>query len=122
MPGSQRVAYGNELFDFVIAPTSQAGAAPGTLVWSAANGTNQTVEVTTTINGLLPCDAVDLYLTTGPMTTGLTIANIRVSAANTLAVTWVVVGSAIVFPTTGWLANITRSEYTTLAGLPTNAI
>jgi hypothetical protein len=120
MPGSQRVAYGNEIYDFVFAPTTAAGAAPGTLVWSSANGTNQTIEVTATIPGLLVGDLVDLYLSTGAMTTGLTIANVRVSAVNTLAVTWVVVGSAIVFPTTGWIANLTRAENP--ASLPPNAI
>jgi len=120
MPGSNRPALGNEIYDMVIAPTSQAGAALGTLVWSSANGTNQTVEVTTTINGLLVGDLVDLYLTTGPMTTGLTIANVRVSAVNTLAVTWVVVGSAITFPTTGWAANMTRPENP--SALPPNAL
>lgn len=120
MPGSNRSAYGNEIYDLVIAPTSQAGATPGTLVWSSASGTNQTIEVTTTIPGLLVGDAVDLYLTTGAMTTGLTIANVRVSAPNTLAVTWVVVGSAIAFPTTGWIANLTRPENP--SALPPNAV
>jgi hypothetical protein len=120
MPGSYRPAYGNELYDMVIAPTSQAGAVGGTLVWSSANGTNQTVEVTATVNGLLVGDLVDLYLITGAMTTGLTISNVRVSAANTLAVTWVVIGSTIAFPTTGWSMNLTRPENP--GNLPPNAL
>jgi len=57
MPGSNRPAYGNELYDIVIAPTSQAGATPGTLVWSAATvGATTTAELTTTIPGLLVGD------------------------------------------------------------------
>jgi hypothetical protein len=65
-------------------------------------------------------DAIDIYLNTGPMTTGLTIANVRVSAPNTLAVTWVVVGSSIAFPTTGWIANVTRPEFNVT--LPPNMV
>jgi|SRR5271154_796461 len=119
MPGSNRPAYGNEIYDMAIAPTTNAGAVPGTLVWSSANGTNQTIEVTATVPGLLVGDLVDLYLSAA-MTTGLTIANVRVSAPNVMAVTWVVVGSAIVFPTVGWSMNMTRPENP--SALPPNAI
>lgn len=120
MPGSNRVAYGNEIYDFVIAPTSQAGAVPGTLVWSQATLSSTTAELTTTVPGLLVGDAIDLYLTGGAMTTGLNIINTRVSAANTLAVTWVSASSSLTIPTTGWIANVTRPENP--AGLPPNAL
>lgn len=120
MPGSGRAAQGNELYDSVIAPTSQAGAVPGTLVWSQASLSSTTAELTTTIPGLLVGDLVDLYLTTGAMTTGLQIANVRVSAPNTLAVTWVAASTSLTIPTTGWSANLTRPE--NASSLPPNAL
>lgn len=120
MPTSGRIAYGNEIYDFVMAPTSLAGAVPGTLVWSSATLSSTTSELTATVPGLLVGDAVDLYLTGGAMTTGLQIANVRVSAPNTLAVTWVAASSALTIPTTGWIANVTRPE--NAAALPPNAL
>jgi hypothetical protein len=121
MPGSQRVAYGNTIYDTIIAPTSAAGATPGTLAWSAATvAANTTSELTTKIPGLLPGDVVDLYLNNGPMTTGLQIANVRTSAADTLAVTWAnSTGGALTVPTSSWLANISRPEGG-LGSLPPN--
>lgn len=112
MPGSNRVAYGNTLYDSIIAPTSVAGAVPGTLAWSAATvGATTTAELTTKVAGVLPGDAVDLYLTSGPMTTGLQICNVRVSLADTIAVTWAnATGGALTVPTATWLANISRPE------------
>lgn len=112
MPGSNRVAYGNELYDAIIAPTSVGSNTPGTLAWSATTvAANTTSELTATIRGLRQGDIVDLYLLTGPMTTGLQIANVRVSAAETLAVTWVnSTGGAVTVPTAGWAANVTRPE------------
>lgn len=112
MPGSQRVAYGNEIYDSIIAPTSVAGTVPGTLAWSTANvGATTTAELTTKIPGLLPGDTVDLYLISGAMTTGLQISNVRVSAADTLAVTWVnASGGSLTVPTASWLANVSRPE------------
>lgn len=112
MPGSNRVAYGNEIYDSIIAPTSAPGAVPGTLAWSTASVTTaSTVELTTKIPGLLLGDAVDLYLTSGAMPTGLQIANVRVSAVDTLAVTWVnASGGTVTVPTASWLANVSRPE------------
>jgi hypothetical protein len=122
MPGSSRVAYGNEIYDSIIAPTSVAGAVPGTLAWSSANvASATTAELTTTIPGLLPGDIVDLYLVSGPLLTGLQIANVRVSATNTLAVTWVnSSGGALTVPTATWNANLTRPENP--SNLPPNAV
>lgn len=112
MPTSGRTAYGNEIYDLVIAPTSVAGAVPGTLAWSAATvAGSTTLELTTTIPGLLLGDICDLYLVSGAMTTGLQIANVRVSAANTLAVTWAnATGGALTVPTATWNANVSRPE------------
>lgn len=122
MPGSNRVGYGNLSYDSAIAPTSQAGAVNGTLVWSSATLSSTTSELTTTLPGVLPGDLVDLYLTTGAMTTGLTISNVRVSAPNTLAVTWVAATSTLTIPTTGWAATVARPETPGLAFLPPNFV
>jgi|HubBroStandDraft_2_1064218.scaffolds.fasta_scaffold468852_2 hypothetical protein len=121
MPGSQRLAYGNEIYDLVIAPSSPANAS-GTLTWSSATlGATTTSELTTTVLGLLVGDLVDLYLTSGPMTTGLQIANVRVSAANVLAVTWVnSTAGSLTIPTGTWSANLTRPE--SASSLPPNAV
>lgn len=123
MPTSARVAYGNEIYDSIIAPTSAAGAVPGTLAWSAASVTaTTTAELTAKISGLLPGDAVDLYLTSGPMTTGLQIVNVRVSAPDTLAVTWVnSSGGTVTVPVSTWLANISRPEGG-IGSLPVNFV
>jgi len=120
MPTSGRVAFGNETYDFIISPTSQAGAVPGTLAWSSATLSSTTSELTTTIPGLQVGDAVDLYLTGAAMTTGLTISNTRVSAANTLSVTWIAASGSLTIPTTGWVANVTRAENP--GALPVNAL
>ena len=121
MPGSQRTAFGNEIYDVIIAPTSQAGAANGTLVWSTAQLSSTTAELTCTIPGLLIGDCVDLYLQ-AVMPTGLTIANVRVSAANILAVTWVAATASLTIPTGPWLANFTRPENGAINQLPPNAV
>ena len=122
MPGSQRPAYGNELYDFIIAPTSVAGATPGTLVWSSATvAATTTTELTTTVQGLLVGDIVDIYLTSGGLTNGLQVLNTRVSAPNTLAVTWGnQTAGVLTVPTSVWNANITRPENP--SALPTNAV
>jgi hypothetical protein len=119
MPASGRLAYGNEIYDLVIAPTTAAGAVLGTLVWSSASLSSTTSELTATVPGLLPGDIVDLYLSTA-MTTGLTISNVRVSAPNTLAVTWVAATAALTIPTAVWSANVTRPE--NVANLPPNML
>ena len=118
MPGTT-IARGNEIYDFIIAP-STLGLVAGTLVWSATTvGATTTAELTATIPGLVVGDLCDLYLNTA-MTTGLQIANVRVSANNTLAVTWVnSTGGSLTVPTGVWSMNITRPEAP--SNLPLNA-
>jgi hypothetical protein len=117
MPASSAVAQGNLIYNSVIAPTSQAGAVPGTLVWSSATLSSTTSELTATVPGLHLGDVVDLYLNGAAMTTSLSIANVRVSAANTLAVTWVAAAGSLTIPTTGWLARVGRPA---TGGVPPN--
>ena len=114
------IARGNELYDFIIAPTTP-GLAAGNLTWSATSvGANTTAELTVNIAGLLVGDLCDLYLVSGAMTTGLQIANVRASAANTLAVTWVnTTAGSLTVPVGTWYMNITRAE--NVAYLPQNA-
>jgi hypothetical protein len=118
MPGTT-IARGNELYDFIIQP-STLGLVAGTLTWSTASlGATTTSELTTTIPGLVPGDLCDLYLNVA-MTTGLTISNVRVSALNTLAVTWInSTGGSLTIPTGVWSMNITRPEAP--GNLPLNA-
>lgn len=121
MPGSNRTAYGNEIYDVVIAPTSIGNTVPGTITWNPTNiGATATAELTTSIPGLLPGDQLYLALASGPITTGLSITNTRVTAAGLLAVTWVnSTAGSLAAPTAVWNAELVRPESSTL---PPNAI
>jgi hypothetical protein len=122
MPGSNRLAYGNFTYDTAVSPTTSVGATAGTLVWSTASLTaNQTAELTATVPGLLIGDLIDLYLVSAAMTTGLTIANVRVSAVNVMAVTWInATAGTVTVPTATWNMNLSRPE--SPGSLPTNAL
>lgn len=106
------LARGNELYDFMLAPT---------ITWSSATiAGNTTSELTATIGGLQVGDYCDAFLSNGAMTTGLQISNMRASAANTLAVTWVnSTGGSLTVPVGPWLMNVVRAE--SFATLPTTA-
>lgn len=112
MPGTI-AARGNELYDFLVAPP--------TVTWSSATvGATSTAELTATVPGLQVGDYIGLQLYTGPVTTGLSITNERVSAANTMAITWVnSTAGGLTVPTTGWVINVVRPE--AYPGLPPSA-
>jgi hypothetical protein len=112
MPGTI-AARGNELYDFLVAPTA--------LVWSTTTlGATTTSELTATVAGVQVGDYIGLQLFSGPITTGLSILNERVSAANTIAIQWSnSTGGGLAIPTTGWVINIVRPEAYGL--LPTSA-
>ena len=95
------VGRGNIIYDWLIQVT---------LTWSSASVASTTSELTATVPGLQVGDYVDMYLPNAAMTTGLTLANIRVSAANTLAVTWIATSGTFTVPTGPWLMNICRPE------------
>lgn len=95
------VGRGNILYDWLISPT---------LAWSQATVVSTTVEATATVPGLQVGDYVDMFLTTGPLVTGLAFTNCRVSAANTLAVTFTATSVTATLPTTGWVMNVCRPE------------
>ena len=122
MPGSNRVAFGNEIYDIVISPTSPGQTVVGTVIWSATTvAANTTTELTATIPGLQVNDFISFQLANAPIVTGLQIVNERVSAPNTAAVQWVnVTGGALTVPTATWIMNLTRPESPT--ALPPNAI
>ncbi len=101
---------GNELYDWVIQPTA--------LVWSAATVASTTAELTTTIPGLQLGDLVQMSLNAA-LVTGLSYTNIRVSAANTLAVTWVAASVTATVPTGTWTLIVVRPEAP--ANLPASA-
>lgn len=97
------LARGNELYDWLVQPT---------LTWSSATlAGNTTSELTASIPGLQPGDYCDMFLLNSAMTTGLQTTNMRVSAANTLAVTWVnTTGGSLTIPVGPWQLNIVRPE------------
>ena len=110
MPGTT-IARGNELYDFLIQPA--------TITWSSASVASTTTELTATVPGLVVGDYVDMWLPNAAMTTGLTFSNVRVSAANTLAVTWIATSGTFTVPTGPWLVNVVRAE--SYPNLPTTA-
>jgi hypothetical protein len=107
------IGRGNELYDWVINPT---------VTWSGSVGATSTAELTCTIAGLVVGDYIDsLVYPSGPMTTGLTYSNCRVSVANTLAVTWINTTAGALTPPVGpYYVNVLRVE--SVANLPATAI
>src|SRR6267154_3519624 len=97
------LARGNEIYDWLVLAT---------ITWSSATlAGNTTPELTATIPGLQMGDYCDMFLSNAAMTTGLQISNMRVSAANTLAVTRVNTKAGVLTLQTGpWLMNIVRPE------------
>ncbi len=83
-----------------------------TLAWSSATLSNTTSELTATVPGLLVGDVPYLTLVNAAMTTNLTYSNVRVSAANTLAVTWISAASSVTIPTGPWVISVQRPEVT----------
>ena len=105
------LARGNELYDWMTLTS---------FVWSSATVASTTAELTASFPGVQVGDYVDMYLPNAAMTTGLTISNIRVSAANVIAVTWVATSGTFTVPTGPYLVNIVRAE--SYQNLPTAAI
>ena len=101
---------GNLLFDALINPT---------VTWSGTVGATSTAELTATINGLQVGDVISGAITLAAMTTGLSYTNWRVSAANTVAVTWVNATAGALTPPTVWLLEWIRPENPTF--IPTSA-
>ena len=89
------------------------------LAWSSASLTSTTSELTANVPGLQVGDVPYLMLANAAMPTGLSFTNARVSAANTLAVTWVATGT-VTIPTGPWVIGVIRPEVTSTQ-LPNNA-
>ena len=106
------ISRGNVLYEIV--------AYLPTISWSSATLSSTTSELTCTIPGLQLGDAPYLTLANSAMPTNLSYTNIRVSAANTLAVTWVAAAGGITIPTGPWILDVVRPEVTN-AALPNNA-
>lgn len=104
------IGRGNILYDFLVSPT---------LAWSQASVASTTVEATATVPGLQVGDYVDMFLGNAALVTGLAFTNCRVSAANTLAVTFTATSVTATLPTTGWILNVCRPEAPN--NLPTTA-
>lgn len=110
MPGNT-ISRGNTLYEVVLYLS--------TVTWSSASLTNTTSELTATVPGLQDGDFPYLMLQNSAMPTGISYTNVRVSALNTLAVTWAATGTVTV-PTGPWAVGVIRSEGTRTQ-LPTNA-
>ncbi len=106
------VGRGNILYDWLVFPA--------TVTWSSTALSSTTSELTATVPGLQVGDYVDMFLTDRAMPTGLTFSNIRVSAANTLAATWIAATASLTIPTGQWILNVCRPEGGT-ASLPVSA-
>ena len=116
------IARGNELYDYLIQPT--------TVVWSATTlATVSATEVTTTIQGLNAGDFVSVVYNppsgtaiTGVngMPYGISIENARVTANNTLAVLFSnSTAGTLTLPTGPFFINVVRPEAPN--NLPTSA-
>ena len=81
------------------------------ITWSSASLTNTTSELTATVPGLQDGDVPYMMLVNTAMPTGISYSNIRVSAANTLAVTWSATGTVTV-PAGPWNIGVIRPEVT----------
>ena len=112
MPGTI-ISRGNVLHEWMV-------YAPA-IVWSSATLTSTTYELTASVPGLQVGDIPYLALVNSAMTTNLSYSNIRVSAANTIAVTWVAGAAGLTIPTGPWVIGIIRTEVP-LAQLPATAV
>lgn len=104
------LARGNELYDWIISPT--------TLTWSGSVSATTAAELTTTISGLQVGDQISISYNppsgtavTTAMPYGLSYDNIRVTAANTLGVLWTnSTAGGLTPPTANWQVTIVRPE------------
>jgi hypothetical protein len=109
---SNTIARGNTLFETLIyLPT---------VTWSSATLSSTTSELTATVPGLQDGDVPYLMLQNSAMPTNLSYSNVRVSAANVLAVTWIASAGGLTIPTGPWVVGVIRPEGTRTQ-LPTNA-
>ena len=100
MPGPSSVSYGNVANTFLLQ----------TSVATASVGANTTVERTFTVPGLVVGDYVAVSKPTAQA--GISVGSRRVSAANTLAITFVNASGGGVTPTTeNYTILVVRSQY-----------
>jgi len=99
---STTIQRGNALFDTLIAPT---------ITWSGSVGATSTAELTATIPGFQVGDVISGTSIGAALTTGLSYTNWRVSAPNTIAVTWVNTTAGALTPQSGpWNIEVMRPE------------
>ena len=110
---SNTIARGNTLFETLIyLPT---------VTWSSATLSSTTSELTASLPGLQDGDVPYLMLQNSAMPTNLSYSNVRVSAANVLAVTWIAAAGGVTIPTGPWVVGVIRPEGTRTQ-LPSNAL
>lgn len=111
MPGTT-LSRGNLLFETLLYKPD--------FVWSSASLSSTTAELTTPLPGLQAGDVPYMMLVSSAMPTGLSYSNVRVSAPNTLAVTWVAASGGLTIPVGPWVVGVIRPEVTGTQ-LPTTA-
>lgn len=108
---STTLGRGNILYDYVIGPT----------LTPASVAASTSAEQSFTIPGLATNDLLDINFN-GTQTAGIGIVNVRVSAANTAAITFANSGTTTVTPASGqYLINVLQLEVSNLSQLPTTA-
>lgn len=103
MPGTT-ISRGNLLFETILYEPD--------FVWSTASLSSTTAELTTRLPGLQVGDLPYLMLVNSAMPTGLSYSNVRVSAADTLAVTWIASSGGLTIPVGPWVVGVMRPEVT----------
>ncbi len=112
MPGTM-VGRGNFLYSFAILLTLTPAATAG----------SSTVEQSFTVPGLQTNDQISALSFSGPYTVNVDMANIRVSAANTLTIAFQNnTGGSLTAPAGNYLLEVNRLESSNYAGLPSSAI
>ena len=110
MPGPANLSFGNVAGSFVIQVPVAAG---GTIA------ANSTVERTYTVPGLRVGDVATANKPSA-FTSGLGLANARVSAADTLALSYInATAGALSIQTETWLVQIDRPGYDSVSSIPT---
>jgi hypothetical protein len=110
MPGPANLAFGNVSNSFILQVPVVAGAAIGAAT---------SVERTYTVLGLKVGDIITANKPTA-FTAGLALANARVSAADTLALTFLnTTAGGLSIQAENWLIQVDRPGYDSVAQIPT---
>ena len=111
MPQSTTIARGNVQLEAIL----QISVTP-----PATMNANTTVETTYTVNGIMPGDFIEINKPSH--TTGLSIGNVRASAANQIAIQWVNSTTSSITNTPNELYLIAVTRFDSVPNTPPAAI